>query len=356
MPEQNHEILPPNMQRLTLAIIVTALLTMHPSASAESEQPIGVVESLVPQPREPLDDMLSTKKAPGDKPDPKYELVWQDNFNKDTPRPIWHVIDDPDHPTWEQFWPGGIQMSDGQLRITSRRHCSPTGQLHIQSLDNHHIQPCPSGYDTFYSSGRIETDNFLTPELINHGGKIEVKAKLPSNLTPGTAWAVWMKNLQAYCIDVDPPDISRTTTGEIDIVETRSSNLRKTTSTTHIGCDDGKFDSRYHSKLFNDPNWLKSWHIWSVVFDNQTITYLVDSEPIKVLGTKRQYTDSRPDFARTSDETFNAVINQLWKLVINGEVYTNPSAKNEEFRAPDITKPFPPQAAVVDYVRVFMKK
>lgn len=271
----------------------------------------------------------------------KWKLVWQEQFNGTAVDPSrWTVLTrEPQKPNTEQYGTFGVGVKNGRADIVSRRHCVTPADP-VPTYLNRATGVCPPGTTTDYSAGRIET-----PPIFNGDFKVVFRAKLPPNARPGSRAALWLKNETPYCIQ------GETATGEFDVMEWYSADPTKTTATSHIYCINTVFDVSYHKAKFT-PQWLKQWHTFSITFQNNTMRYYVDDQPVKVLGGSATL-DTKRTFTRTTTAQYLSVLRQNWSIVISSSVAEDPAAKSASFRAPDTNAPFEDTHFLVSDVKVY---
>lgn len=270
----------------------------------------------------------------------EWKLEWSSGFNDDVVPSRWLIQQaTPDMPHLEQFRSDNVKVSNGLLEIISNRDCvGPGVEL------RYHPEVCPEGTVPKYYSGRIETLPHLTDDF-----KVVFKARISDMAVRGVRNALWLKNKQPYCITG-----SETDTGEFDVLEWYSNKASYTTATSHIYCRDGDFDTSYHREKY-DKSWAEEWHEWSVEFKNNTVTYLGDEEPIKIIGSD-EYVDDHRTFESVSRTQYKEVINQPWSIIMNTYVFPEAEDPSVAFTPPDPEKPFPTAKFSVDYVKVYSLK
>ncbi len=167
-----------------------------------------------------------------------------------------------------------------------------------------------------YTSARIKTEN--KQEL--RYGRIDVRAKLPKG--QGIWPAIWMLGEN---IDV----VSWPACGEIDIMELVGHEPSTVHGTVHYRDDVYKYSSGSTSLISGD--FSDKYHVFTIVWDFNTITWYVDNVPFK------QFTNSN-----IAGWPFNKSFYFIMNVAVGGN-WPGP---------PDDTTVFP-QQMIVDYIRVF---
>lgn len=167
-----------------------------------------------------------------------------------------------------------------------------------------------------YTSARIKTEN--KQEL--RYGRIDVRAKLPKG--QGIWPAIWMLGEN---IDV----VSWPACGEIDIMELVGHEPATVHGTVHYRDDVYKYFSGSTSLISGD--FSDKYHVFTIVWDFNTITWYVDNVPFK------QFTNSN-----IAGWPFNKSFYFIMNVAVGGN-WPGP---------PDDTTVFP-QQMIVDYIRVF---
>lgn len=167
-----------------------------------------------------------------------------------------------------------------------------------------------------YTSARIKTEN--KQEL--RYGRIDVRAKLPKG--QGIWPAIWMLGEN---IDV----VSWPACGEIDIMELVGHDPATVHGTVHYRDDVYKYSSGSTSLPSGD--FSDKYHVFTIVWDFNTITWYVDNVPFK------QFANSN-----IAGWPFNKSFYFIMNVAVGGN-WPGP---------PDDTTVFP-QQMTVDYIRVF---
>lgn len=167
-----------------------------------------------------------------------------------------------------------------------------------------------------YTSARIITQDKVEVTF----GRIDIRAKMPKG--QGMWPALWM--LGANIDDVGWPSC-----GEIDIMELVGHEPEVTHGTVHY--DDDGYKSSSGLKTLSTGDLSDKFHVYSIVWDQDIITWYLDGEPFKTF-TKSQ----------TNNYPFNAPFFLIANIAVGGRWPGNP----------DATTVFP-QTMVVDYMRIY---
>jgi len=170
------------------------------------------------------------------------ELVWEDNFDSlSTKR--WNLLDEGwgDHGRLHHYKPSNVSVEDGKLSIKVKEEKY-------------------KGFD--YTSGAITTQGKAPIKY----GKIEVRAKFPSGA--GLLPAIWML-----------PD-NGDPLPEIDIVEMVTKEPNLGWSVTHFM--EGSNQTKDGVKEPFRGNMIDEYHVYSVEWTKEGVTYAVDGKPTLV--------------------------------------------------------------------------
>jgi beta-glucanase (GH16 family) len=164
-----------------------------------------------------------------------------------------------------------------------------------------------------YTSARIKTQEKVKVQY----GRIDVRAKLPTG--QGIWPAIWM--LGANITSVNWPAC-----GEIDIMELVGHQPQQVHGTVHYNNDGYKSSTGSTSLASGD--FSDQFHVFSIVWEKNKITWYVDNQSFKTF--------------ETTVNTFNNSFFFLLNVAVGGN-WPGPPNANTMF----------PQEMVVDYVRVF---
>jgi beta-glucanase (GH16 family) len=187
-------------------------------------------------------------------------LVWQDEFDYNG------KIDDSkwDYEIRNQWYNEEVQattdrldnvkVENGVLKIIAKRETDPAVIANYGGKQ--------------FTSGRIKSHDRLDFKY----GRVDIRAKLPGK--QGTWPALWM--LGSNYDEIDWP-----TCGEIDIMEHAGNALDTIHATVHYGVSAYTYDgdkTNEHSNVSTDFN------IYSVVWTEKAITFLVNDTPFHIVG------------------------------------------------------------------------
>jgi beta-glucanase (GH16 family) len=204
-----------------------------------------------------------------------YELVWSDEFENDEETYISNQINPVDPTKWyHQTYPvngGQGWHNNEEQHYTDRLDNSyvSDGTLKIKAIKETYSDP-QTGSLQNYTSARLNSKYAFTY------GKVEVRAKLPSEL--GTWPAIWTlgQNIWeqgAYWQTQGYGTTGWPTCGEIDIME-QDSDKSKTSGAFHYGPD---FPSRQYTTdhtSVSDTEYI--WHVYSMIWTEEGISLMVD--------------------------------------------------------------------------------
>ena len=202
------------------------------------------------------------------------DLVWADEF--DTPGDVnqskWHK-------QTQAIIPGFGWANNEEQHYTDRLDNSfvdNSGNLNIVAKRETYTSPQPENITKSYTSARLNSKFAFTY------GRIDVKAKLPA--WDGTWPAIWTlgKNINedGGFWDAGPVATSNSANwpqcGEIDIMEHGLGPINHTSSAIHTNSSSGA-TINYRSQVISDV--AANWHIYSVNWSPNQITFLVDDVP-----------------------------------------------------------------------------
>jgi len=231
---------------------------------------------------------------------PSMELVWQDEFGGATLNSDW---------SYEL----GNGCSVGNCGWGNNELETYTNNTANVRLENNRLIITAINTGGGYTSARIKTQTKIKPRY----GRIDVRAKLPKG--QGIWPAIWM-------LGENITTISWPACGEIDIMELVGHEPSKSHGTVHF--DQSGYKSSTGSTTLTSGDFSDSFHVFSLVWEKDKITWYVDNQSFK---------------------TFNhneSEFNQQFFFIMNVAVGGNwPGSPNE-------TTVFP-QSMEVDYIRVF---
>lgn len=250
------------------------------------------------------------------------KLVWSDEFDKDgAPDPQKWSFENGFVRNEEHQWyqPDNARIKDGMLVIEARRERKPNPNYKAGSAD--------------WKTKR-EFIDYTSSSLItgNKGawlyGRFEMRGRIDTR--PGMWPAFWTVGQNGEW----PGG------GEIDIMEFYRGKLLA----NFVWGTNQRWKGNWNAKTkpiedFNDPEWSKKFHVWTMDWDENTITLSVDGQ---VLNTQDVNKTINGD--AEARNPFRAPQTILLNLAIGGQNGGDPAATQ-----------FPAQFEV-DYVRVYQKK
>jgi len=235
---------------------------------------------------------------------PGYTLVWQDEFNGSSLSQNWVYDIGTGNSGWgnnelQYYTNQNAVVSDGLLQITAK-------------------QEAMGGQN--YTSSRIKTQGIQSWKY----GRIDIRAALPKG--QGIWPALWM--LGDNITSVGWPSC-----GEIDIMEMigGAGNNDKTIHGTAHWSDNGSHAQYGDSYTLNSGVFADEFHVFSIVWNANGITWLVDNVVYNTINTTPA---QLAEFQEKFFLIFNVAVGGNWP------------------GSPDGTTQFP-QTMYVDYVRVF---
>ncbi|MEO6548666.1 MAG: family 16 glycosylhydrolase, partial [Ferruginibacter sp.] len=234
-----------------------------------------------------------------------YNLAWSDEFSGST----------INQNNWN-FETGGGGWGNHELENYTGR-----SQNAFQSNGKLIIEARSEAFGgNLYTSARMTTQN----KKLFKFGRIDIRAKLP--VTKGMWPALWM--LGANIGTVPWPAC-----GETDIMEVVGSDPSKLVGTGHFANSTGGHDSRGSSVSLNGENFSQKFHVFSIIWQQDSIKWLLDDQVFYTLTKASTATNNYP---------FNNEFFFIVNVAVGGD-WPGP---------PDGTTNFP-QRMFVDYIRVF---
>lgn len=234
-----------------------------------------------------------------------FQLVWQDEFENDVLSSAWsHEIGTGDN-GWgnnelQYYRRENTELMDGFLVIEARKE---------------------NFGEREYTSSRIVTQGKQSFQY----GRIDIRAKLPQG--QGIWPALWM--LGSNFNQVGWPAC-----GEIDIMEMVGGNANGRDNTVHgtVHWDNnGEYASYTGSYTLNVGKFSDEFHVFSIIWDQQSIRWLVDDQQFHTIDITPA---ALSEFHQEYFLIFNVAVGGNWP------------------GSPDSSTAFP-QRMIVDYVRVF---
>ena len=257
-------------------------------------------------------------------PTNEWLLVWADEFNGDA----------LDYSKWakeENNYGGG--NNERQAYRTDPKYCFvKDGQLNIAVYRDPHTTN--DGKTQPYSSARIRT--------LKRGdwkyGRFEVRAKVPNG--QGIWPAVWM-------LPTESKYGGWAAGGEIDILESRGSEVHETTGAIHFGGSWPRNTYLAHRYEFPKQDATEAFHIYALEWNADEIKWFVDGELCKVRRKDEWFSEGNKKDA-------NAPFNQPFHMIINVAVDGRFFERTDQ--QADLLPSYAfPQTLLVDYVRVYQR-
>ena len=204
-----------------------------------------------------------------------YVLVWEDEFENDESTYYSGQINPVDDTKWfHQTYPangGQGWFNNEEQHYTDRLDNSyvSDGTLKIKAIKETYSNP-QTGSSQNYTSARLNSKYAFTY------GKVEVRAKLPSEL--GTWPAIWTlgQNIWeqgAYWQTQGYGTTGWPACGEIDIME-QDSNKSITSGAFHFGPD--YTQHQYTTDHISVTDTENTWHVYSMIWTDEGISLMVD--------------------------------------------------------------------------------
>ena len=252
----------------------------------------------------------------------QWVMVWQDEFNGGRLDPAKWAREENGYGggnNERQFYSTNTKYShtrDGTLRISVYRdpHTTVDGKT----------QP--------YSSARIRTLHRAAWQY----GRFEVRAKMPAGQD---IWpAVWL-------LPTESPYGGWASSGEIDIIESRGSEVHKTTGALHFG---GPWPRNTHlagQYTFPGKNAAQDFHTYVLEWDKDRISWSVNGKTYQTINKEQWRSEKAPgNPSAPFDHPFHLIIN----VAVDGRFFQG-TKQNSSMLADDAF----PQTLLVDYVRVY---
>jgi beta-glucanase (GH16 family) len=248
------------------------------------------------------------------------DLVWCDEFEETS----------LDTNKWfrQTFGPNGGGWYNGELQHYTDSNTNSFvsgGNLHIVAKKETTTQ---NGIRLNYTSARLNSKYTFTY------GRVDVKAKLPSG--NGTWPAIWTlgKNINeggAYFQTQNFGTTNWPQCGEIDIMEHGLHATNTVSSALHTPSSNGNTINTATKSL---PNVAKNFHIYSMNWSPNQITFMIDGNP---------YYTYKPSSKNTSTWPFDKDQFLLLNIAMGG--FAGPPDAN-----------FTQSSMIIDYVRVYQNK
>ena len=260
-----------------------------------------------------------------------YDLVWQDEFDKDgLPSDEWtYETGFSRNHELQWYQDKNATVSDGCLVIEGRSERVPNPGYAAGSDDWKTQRQYAE-----YTSSCLKTEKSFAFRF----GRIEVRAKLPT--TTGSWPAIWL--------------LGKTwewpNNGEIDIMEFYIKNGRSSILANACWGDDAQWKAVWNESVTpfshftaKDKDWSKKFHVWRMDWDKDFITIYLDGEQLNRIDLS---TTSNRGYEGNTYNPFNSEQNSFY-ILLNLAIGSNGGT-------PDQTH-FPLKY-LVDYVRVYQPK
>jgi beta-glucanase (GH16 family) len=248
----------------------------------------------------------------------EYSLLWCDDFTgKTLDTTKWN---------YELHDPGWVNNELQSYTNSSKNTYVKDGNLVIQPIKT--VDEATGNVS--YTSGRINTQNKVDFKY----GKVEVRAKLP--IGQGIWPAIWMMPTDDNLYDGWPK------CGEIDIMELLGHNTSKVYQTLHYGKNSTDVQSQ-GTKTLTNGDFSSDYHVFSVEWDPDKISFFVDGELTKTIA--KWYTGTEG----VGIITYPAPFDQNFYVILNIAVGGNWPGN------PDTTTDFTKAKMLVDYVKIYQK-
>jgi len=238
-----------------------------------------------------------------------YALIWEDLFEGDgLDLDKWNI---------EEWPPGAFNEEEQAYTDEIDNIFLQDSSLHIRALRETY-DPDENGVaDALYTSGRISTKHKADWQY----AKVEVKAQLP--LGEGTWPAIWM--LPTENIYGGWPE-----SGEIDIMEYVGHNPGRVHSSVHNATYHQDLPPQQTSSFYVGD--VDSWHVYSMIWRRDKITFYVDDEEIMVYDNLETGFELWP-FDQEFHLLLNLAIGGTWGGTVTPEIF--------------------PVEFIIDYVKVY---
>ncbi len=254
-------------------------------------------------------------------PSGEWVLVWGDEFDGWT-------LDTSKWSREENNYGGG--NNERQFYSTDTKYSYVRdGRLHIAVHRDSHTST--DGKTSPYTSARLRT--------LHRGewtfGRFEVRAKVPGG--QGIWPAVWM-------LPTESPHGGWAASGEIDILESRGSNVAETTGAIHFG---GAWPrNRYLAGAYQFPekNGAEAFHVYAVEWSADAISWSVDGKTYMTRKKEEWFSEVAKD---DPSAPFNTPFHLILNVAVDGRFFEKTDQK-ADLLAPDAF----PQVFEIDYVRV----
>lgn len=252
----------------------------------------------------------------------QWVMVWCDEFNGEKL--------DPAKWTREENGYGGGN-NERQFYSTDDKYCyTKNGKLNISVYRDPHTTV--DGKTQAYSSARIRTLHRAQWKY----GRFEIRAKMPDG--QGIWPAVWM-------LPSSSPYGGWASSGEIDIIESRGSEVAKTTGALHFGGEWPKNTYLAGEYVFPEKNAAQEFHTYTLEWNENQISWAVDGAIYQTIKKEQWHSEKAAENPSAPfDQAFHLIIN----VAVDGRFFA--ATKQNSNKLPDSAFP---QTLEVDYIRVY---
>lgn len=252
----------------------------------------------------------------------QWVMVWNDEFDGEK-------LDPSKWAREENNYGGG--NNERQFYSTDPKYCHiKEGKLNISVYRDPYTSV--DGKTQPYSSARIRTLHRAQWKY----GRFEIRAKMPDG--QGIWPAVWL-------LPTASPYGGWASSGEIDIIESRGSEVHKTTGALHFGGPWPRNTYLAGEYTFPAENAAQRYHTYILEWDEHEISWAVDGVTYQTIKKEQWHSEKAPNKPSAPfDQPFHLIIN----VAVDGRFFQ--ATKQKSDLLPD--KAFP-QTLLVDYVRVY---
>jgi beta-glucanase (GH16 family) len=245
-------------------------------------------------------------------PATQWNIVWSDEFNGASINTN----------TWAFETGNGGPALPGWGNNELEYYTSRTNNAYVKNGLLHIVTQLESTNGFSFTSARMKTEGLYKTPIY---GRIEWRASMPAGV--GMWPGLWL-------LGADYPTVGWPDCGEIDVAETKGTELTTVHGSLHSGSDE---TAVYTS--FTGGDSITSFHNYMVDWESNSISFSVDGQ---VYETQTSWTDSLGPYPTP----FNAPFYLLMNLAVGGNFVGNPSVAT--IKAGTV---FPAEIQV-DYVRV----
>ena len=252
----------------------------------------------------------------------EWVMVWHDEFNG-------QKLDAAKWAHEENGYGGG--NNERQFYSTDKKYChTKDGKLNISVYRDPYTTV--DGKTQPYSSARIRTLHRAQWKY----GRFEIRAKMPNG--QGIWPAIWL-------LPSKSPYGGWASSGEIDIIESRGSEVDKTTGALHFGGEWPKNTYLAGAYSFPEKNAAQDFHLYTLEWNKDQISWAVNGITYQTIKKEQWYSEKAPkNPSAPFDQAFHLIIN----VAVDGRFFN--ATKQNSTLLPDSAFP---QTLEVDYIRVY---